>query len=90
MMFAQLLLYLALISSISNPLASAMGSFHRVATYRLTIQPKRGDSRQIIRYFSKKGQGLSGWALTNPSLVERKMIFFSMVRTITGADLHGG
>lgn len=53
-MLAQLLLYLALTSSISNPLASALESFHRVATYRVTIQSMSGDSRQIIRYFFKR------------------------------------
>jgi hypothetical protein len=49
LMLAQLLLYLALTSSISNPLASALESFHRAATYRVTIQSIRGDSRQIVR-----------------------------------------
>jgi hypothetical protein len=53
-MLAQLLLYLALTSSISNPLASALESFHCVATYRVTIQSIRGDSRQIVRYFFKR------------------------------------
>jgi len=53
-MLAQLLLYLALTSSISNPLASALESFHRVAPYRVTIQSMSGDSCQIIRHFFKR------------------------------------
>jgi hypothetical protein len=54
LMLAQLLLYLALTSSISNPLASALESFHRAATYRVTIRSMSGDSRQITRYFFKR------------------------------------
>jgi outer membrane lipoprotein-sorting protein len=54
LMLAQFFLYLALASSIGNPLASALESFHRVATYRVTIQSMSGDSRQIIRYFFKR------------------------------------
>jgi outer membrane lipoprotein-sorting protein len=51
---AQLFLYLALASSIGNPLASALESFHHVSAYRVTIQSMSGDSRQIIRYFYKR------------------------------------
>jgi outer membrane lipoprotein-sorting protein len=51
---AQLLLYLALVSSVNSPLASALESFHRVATYRVTIQSVSGGSRHIIRYFFKR------------------------------------
>jgi hypothetical protein len=54
LMLAQIFLYLALTSSISNPLASALESFHHVAIYRVTIQSMSGDSRQIIRYFFKR------------------------------------
>lgn len=54
MMLAQLLLYFALVSSINNPLASALESFHHVTTYRVTIQSMSGDSHQIIRYFFKR------------------------------------
>jgi hypothetical protein len=53
-MLAQHLRYFALTSSISNPLATALESFPRVATYRVTIRTMSGDSRQIIRYFFKR------------------------------------
>jgi hypothetical protein len=53
-MLAQLLLYLALTSSINNPLASALESFHHLTAYRVTIQSMSGDSRQMIRYFFKR------------------------------------
>ena len=51
MMPALVILFFALASSINNPVASALESFHRVATY---IQSMSGDSRQIIRYFFKR------------------------------------
>ena len=54
MMLAQLLLSFALASSINNPIASALESFHHVTTYRVTIQSMSGASHHIIRYFFKR------------------------------------
>ena len=54
MMPALFILFFALASSINNPVASALESFHRVATYRVTIQSSSGGSRQIIKYFFKR------------------------------------
>ena len=54
MMPALFILFFALASSINNPVASALESFHRVATYRVTIQSKSGGSHHIIRYFFKR------------------------------------
>jgi hypothetical protein len=53
-MLHQLLLSFALASSINNPLASALESFHNIATYRVTIRSESGGSRQTIRYFYKR------------------------------------